>query len=252
VTIVFGLVVVVVAGAFGASTKHPPAGVNIGLTVAQNLALVGAAYGFAAFTGRPAAADFGLRRPAILRSIGLMVAVWITFTGLSAVWAAALDLKQTQDLPSELGADGPLVNVLAVVVLITVIAPLGEELFFRGFFFGALRNWRGPGLAAVLAGSVFGMIHAGSSPVGYLVPLAIFGIGLCLLYEWTGSLYPTIALHALNNSFALGANLHWSWQIPVMMVCSTSGALTCAWLLTRAMGGRRPVLPRGAPAPGGA
>jgi hypothetical protein len=251
VTIVFGLVVVVVAGAFGASTKHPPAGVNIGLTVAQNMALVGAAYGFAAFTGRPAAADFGLRRTAILRSIGLMVAVWITFTGLSAVWGAALDLKQTQDLPSELGADGPLVNVLAVVVLITVIAPLGEELFFRGFFFGALRNWRGPGVAAVLAGSVFGMIHAGSSPVGYLVPLAIFGIGLCLLYEWTGSLYPTIALHALNNSFALGANLHWSWQIPVMMVCSTSGALTCAWLLARAMGARRPVLPRSAPASGG-
>jgi membrane protease YdiL (CAAX protease family) len=251
VTIVFGLVVVVVAGAFGASTKHPPAGVNIGLTVAQNLALVGAAYGFAAFTGRPAAADFGLRRTAVLRSIGLMVAVWITFTGLSAVWGAALDLKQTQDLPSELGADGPLVNVLAVVVLITVIAPLGEELFFRGFFFGALRNWRGPGLAAVIAGSVFGMIHAGSSPVGYLVPLAIFGIGLCLLYEWTGSLYPTIALHALNNSFALGANLNWSWQIPVMMVCSTSGALTCAWLLARAMGARSPVLPRSAPAPGG-
>ena len=75
-------------------------------------------------------------------------------------------------------------------MLITVFAPLGEELFFRGFFFGSLRNWRGPWLAAVLTGLVFGAIHAGSSPVGYLVPLAIFGIGLCLLYEWTGSLYP--------------------------------------------------------------
>jgi membrane protease YdiL (CAAX protease family) len=252
VTIVLGLVVVVVAGIFGASTQHPPPGINIGLTVVQNLALVGAAYGFAAFTGRPAAADFGLRPTAVLRSIGLMVAVWVTFSVLSLVWSTALDLKQTQDLPSELGAAGPLLNVLAVVVLITVIAPLGEELFFRGFFFGALRNWRGPGVAAVLAGSLFGLIHAGSSPVGYLVPLAIFGIGLCLLYEWSGSLYPTIALHALNNSFALGANLHWSWQIPVMMVCSTSGALTCAWLLARAMGVRRPVLPRPAPGPGSA
>ena len=97
--------------------------------------------------------------------------------------------------------------MLAVVVLITVVAPLGEELFFRGFFFGALRNWRGPWPAALITGLVFGGIHVGSSPVGYLVPLLIFGVGLCLLYEWTGSLYPAIALHALNNSIALGANL---------------------------------------------
>lgn len=246
-TIVLGIVVIVIAGIFGASTKNPPPGINIGLTVAQNLALVAAAFGFAAFTGRPAAADFGLCRTAIGRSIRLIIAVWIGFFVLSAIWASALGLDERQELPSELGADGPLLNVLAVVVLITVVAPLGEELFFRGFFFGALRNWRGPGVAAVLTGSTFGLIHVGSSPVGYLVPLAVFGIGLCLLYEWTGSLYPPIALHALNNSLALGANLHWSWQIPAMMVGSTAGALICARLLARAMGDRVPITPRGTP-----
>jgi len=248
ITIVLGIVIIVSASVFGVSEKA--AGLNIGLTLMQNAALVGAAYAFAALHGRPAAADFGLRPAPLWRSVGLLVVVWIGFFVLSAIWAAAVGLNEQQDLPEELGADGPLANVLAVVVLITVFAPLGEELFFRGFFFGALRNWRGPWLAAVLTGLVFGGIHIGSSPIGYLVPLALFGIGLCLLYERTGSLYPAIALHALNNSIALGANLDWSWQIPVMMVVSPPCALACAWLLARAIGdGQRPEA-ASAPAPG--
>ena len=250
-TIVFGIIVITLAGAFGASTSDPPSGVNIGLTVVQNAALIGAAYFFAALSGRPAASDFGLTRPGRpWHSAGLLIAVWIAFFAASAVWALALELDEPQTLPEELGATGPLLNALAVVVLVTVIAPLGEELFFRGFFFGALRNWRGWVVAATLTGALFGLIHVGSAPVGYLVPLAFFGFGLCLLYEKTGSLYPSIALHALNNSIALGANLDWTWQIPAMMVGSTLAALGCAWLLARAVGERTAALPASAPAPG--
>jgi membrane protease YdiL (CAAX protease family) len=141
-------------------------------------------------------------------------------------------------------------NALVVIVLVTVIAPLGEELFFRGFFFGALRNWHGPILAAVLSGLVFGLVHAGSAPVGYLVPLAIFGFGLCMLYELTGSLYPAIVLHALNNSIALGANQEYGAGVIIaMMVGSTIGALLCARLLARVIGERRQAQPASAPAP---
>jgi len=137
-----------------------------------------------------------------------------------------------------------------VIVLVTVIAPLGEELFFRGFFFGSLRNWHGPVLAAILTGAVFGLIHAGSAPIGYLVPLAIFGAGLCMLYELTGSLYPAIALHALNNSIALGANLDYDIGIILaMMVGSTIACLLCARLLAKLIGDRRPAPPGTAPAP---
>jgi len=249
-TIVVGLVVLVIAGAFGASAKDPPPGVNIGLTVGQNVALVGAAYFFAMLSGRPAAADFGLRPAPLKRSVKLLVAVWIGFFVLSAIWAAALGLEERQTLPDELGANGALINALAVIVLVTVIAPLGEELFFRGFFFGALRNWHGPVLAALLTGALFGGIHAGSSPVGYLVPLAFFGIGLCLLYELTGSLYPPIALHALNNSIALGANLKYSVGVIVaMMIGSTIVSLLVARLLAKVIGERRPGQPASVPAP---
>ena len=249
-TIILGLIVLVVAGAFGASTKDPPPGVNNGLTVVQNLALVGAAYFFAMLSGRPAAADFGLRPTVLWRSVRLLVGVWVAFFVLSGIWAAALGLKEQQTLPDELGADGSIANALIVIVLVTVIAPLGEELFFRGFFYGALRNWRGPILAAILSGAVFGLVHAGSAPVGYLVPLAIFGVGLCLLYEWTGSLYPPIALHALNNSIALGANQKYGVGIILaMMVGSTILSLLCARLLARIIGERRSGPPASAAAP---
>lgn len=248
-TIVLGLIVLIIAGAFGASTKDPPAGVSIGLTVGQNLALVAAAYFFAFMSGRPTAADFGLRPAPLWRSVRLILAVWLGFFVLSAIWAVAMSLDEQQTLPEDLGATGPLVNALAVIVLVTVIAPLGEELFFRGFFFGSLRNWRGPILAAILTGAVFGLIHIGSAPIGYLVPLAILGVGLCMLYELTGSLYPGIALHALNNSIALGVNLEYgAGVILAMMVGSTIGSLLCARLLAKAIGDRRQ--PRGtAPAP---
>ena len=249
-TIVLGLVVVVIASAFGASAKDPPPGVSIGLTVGQNLALVVAAYFFAFLGGRPTAADFGLRPARLWRSVRLLVAIWIGFFIASAIWAAALSLDEQQTLPDELGAGDSLANALLVIVLVTVIAPIGEELFFRGFFFGALRNWRGPILAAVLSGGLFGLVHAGSSPIGYLAPLAFFGIGLCLLYELTGSLYPAIALHALNNSIALGANLDYSVGVIVaMMAGSTIAALLCAKLLARVIGERRAGQPAGAAAP---
>jgi membrane protease YdiL (CAAX protease family) len=235
---VIGSAIVAVASGTTGSLNDPPPGVNIALTLFQNIALVGAAVGFACLLGgRPRAADFGLVRPPnVRRAVGLLVAVWVGFYVLSAIWVTALNLHETQQLPDRLGADKSTINLLAVVVLITVVAPLGEELFFRGYFFGSLRNWRGVWPAAIATGVIFGLIHAGSAPAGFLVPLGFFGFGLCLLYHYSGSLYPCIALHALNNSIALGATLHWSWEIPVVMVASVIGSLTVAALLSRALG----------------
>jgi membrane protease YdiL (CAAX protease family) len=250
VATVLGSAIVAIASGTSDQLDDPPPGVNIALTLFQNLALFGAAVGFAFLVRRPSAADFGLRRPLqIRRAIGLLAAVWAGFYALSALWVSALGLHETQELPDRLGADGSTLNVLAVVVLITVIAPLGEEIFFRGYFFGSLRNWRGFWPAAIGTGLIFGAIHAGSAPVGFLVPLGIFGFGLCLLYERTGSLYPCIALHALNNSIALGAALHWSWQIPAMMVGSTILALLLASRLALLLGsGPEPAVAAPAPA----
>jgi membrane protease YdiL (CAAX protease family) len=240
VATVIGSTIVAIASGTTGRLDNPPAGINIALTLFQNIALVGAAILFARLAGRPRATDFGLVRPtSIQRAIGLLIAVWVGFYVVSALWVTVLNLHETQQLPDRLGADKSTINLLAVVVLITVVAPLGEELFFRGYFFGSLRNWRGVWPAAIATGAIFGLIHVGSAPAGFLVPLGFFGFGLCLLYHYSRSLYPCIALHALNNSIALGATLNWSWEIPVVMVGSVIGALTVAALLARVLGRER-------------
>ncbi len=92
--------------------------------------------------------------------------------------------------------------------------------------------------AAITTGVLFAATHIGWLPIAFLVPIALFGIGLCLLYHWTGSLYPGIALHALNNSIPLGVALDWSWQIPVLIVCSLLASLTIARLMALLLGDR--------------
>jgi membrane protease YdiL (CAAX protease family) len=238
VTIMGGIAVAVVTAALGGDIEDPPAGVNIGLTLFQNLSLVGAAVFFALLAGRPTGADFGLQRARFWRSARLMAGAIFGFYAFSLIWGTLLNLDEEQTLPEELGVGGSDLNLVLVTVLITVIAPLGEEIFFRGYFFAALRNWRGWMPAAIITGLVFGAIHIGSSPIGFTVPLAFFGFLLCVLYQRTGSLYPCIALHALNNSLALGLTQDWTWEILPVGVGAVTVSLAIARLFARALGTR--------------
>jgi membrane protease YdiL (CAAX protease family) len=88
------------------------------------------------------------------------------------------------------------------ILLIVFAAPISEEICFRGMLYGGLRE-RLPRLAAaLLAGLIFGALHA-LIGVTAVPPLIFFGFVLALLYEKTGSIVPGILLHMLNNSVAL-------------------------------------------------
>jgi len=201
------------------------------------LASIGVALALAGRQGRPSAADFGLRRPPLRRAVGLAVAVWIGLSALTALWAVALGIadEEGQAFTDQLGTDGTL-TVLVLIVVLTILAPLQEEFLFRGYIFRALRNRQGVWPAAVTTGALFAATHLGWSPIALIVPIAVIGIGLCLLYHWTGSLYPGIALHALTNAIPLATALDWTWQTPLLIAGSMLGALTAARLLARLLG----------------
>jgi len=79
-----------------------------------------------------------------------------------------------------------------------LVAPLAEELFFRGLVQSGLgRLLRGRWPAVVCTGLLFGAIHTQPEAV---VPLAVLGIALGYLYERTGSLIAPILMHALFNA----------------------------------------------------
>ena len=49
-----------------------------------------------------------------------------------------------------------------------------------------------------------------------LPPLALLGFTFCLVYERTGSLYPVIAMHSINNAIAYGAQAD-GWEVSVVL-----------------------------------
>jgi CAAX protease family protein len=215
------LVLGVVAVAFGADFGDQPSSVQILATIVQDLCLIGSALLFARMSGPLRPGDFGLRPTRLLPAIGWAVLAWLSFYVFTAAFVALVGASPNEDqLPKELGVDDSTAALVAVAFLVSVVAPIAEEFFFRGFFFAALRNWRGVWPAAIITGLVFGSIHVGSAETALLLPLAFFGFVLCLLRERTGSLYPCIVLHSANNSLAFGVSQHWSWQIPLLFICA--------------------------------
>ncbi len=124
----------------------------------------------------------------------------------------------------------------------TVLAPIAEEILFRGYVFPALRNWRGTGPAVIVTGLLFGLLHVVSSPAYALVPLTLFGGLLCVLYLKTRSLYPCIALHSVNNCIAFGGapEVGWTWQI-LPLAAGALGTVALLALLVRRRFGPAPL-----------
>jgi membrane protease YdiL (CAAX protease family) len=228
-----GLIVDIPAIVLGVevTSKHTPPGLELGDTVVQDLAFVLTAILFARFGGRTVRSwQFGFRPTPVRRAAGLVAITIFAFLAFTAVWAVALNVKEDTKLLESLGTNDTTVLLVLSALLTTVIAPICEETLFRGYIFAALCKWRGWIPAAVITGVLFGGVHAFSAPAEDLVPLAVLGFALCALYRRTGSLYPCIAVHSLNNSLAFGGLEHWGWYIPLLMV----GALATIWAIVLA------------------
>ncbi len=228
------LIIGVIGSAAGSSFTDPSPAVSISATIVQDLSFIGAALLFANISARPLPEQFGLRPTRFWPAVGWMAAAFAAFYLFTLVWVAILGVSPDDTkLPDELGVKDSTYALLAVAFLVAVVAPMAEEFFFRGFFYGTLRNWKGAWPAALLTGLVFGAIHFGSAEAAFLLPLGFFGFSLCLLRERTGSLYPGIALHCMNNSLAFGVSQHWGWEIPVLFACSL-GLIALVGLAVRA------------------
>ena len=85
------------------------------------------------------------------------------------------------------------------LLLACVLAPFVEETLFRGVIFRSLQANFGKWTAAVISAAIFSGLHL---QVYGFFPRFILGIALVYLYDKYKSLYPSVALHALNNLVA--------------------------------------------------
>jgi membrane protease YdiL (CAAX protease family) len=225
--LVGGLIVEVPALLLGAkiTSSHTPPGVTIADTVIQDIGFVLVAIYFAHIGGRTVRAwQFGLRRPGVgwRSAVGLILLLLVAFIVLSELWSAAAHPSEEKVLET-LGSNEGTALLVASAALTCVVAPICEEFLFRGYIFTSLRNWRGTLPAAIITGLVFGGVHFGSAPALDLVPLAALGFGLCVLYRYSGSLYPCMIAHSLNNCLAFSGLEGWGWQFFVLAVCALGG-----------------------------
>jgi CAAX protease family protein len=137
----------------------------------------------------------GLRRfgPSAIKWMAAAVVVYLVF---AALYSLLIVQPEQEDIAE---AFGP---IPVQVLLIVIAAPISEEVCFRGFLFGGLREKLPRLAAALLSGLIFGALHA-ITGVSAVPPLILFGLLLALLYERTGSIVPGIILHMLNNGVAL-------------------------------------------------
>jgi len=183
---------------------HPPSGgelsdaANAFVQLATALGFLLVPIAIAAGRGatvRQALSQLGLRRfrPGAVKWMLAAIGAYLLF---AIAYTALFGEPHQKDIAETFG------TVPVQILLIAIAAPVSEEVCFRGFLFGGLRE-RLPRLAAALiSGLIFGGLHA-TTGVSAVPPLIFFGFVLALLYEKTGSIWPGILLHMLNNSVAL-------------------------------------------------
>jgi membrane protease YdiL (CAAX protease family) len=234
-----GLIVDIPAIALGVkiSAEHTPSGIELADTVVQDIVFVLTVILFAQLGARRARSwQLGFRPTSARHAFGLIALTLIAFLFFSELWAVVLNESAKEKLLEQLGANETALLLTLSALLTTVIAPICEETLFRGYIFPALSKWKGWLPGALITGVLFGGVHYGSAPVIDLVPLGMLGFMLCMLYRRTGSLYPGIATHSLNNSIAFGALEGWSVGQTILLMAGALIVITVFALLFRALG----------------
>lgn len=134
--------------------------------------------------------------PVVVFVVGLLLVVLLRFVSGESVTA-----------PEQVSEDLPPLGVATVVVYAAVIAPIGEELFFRGILFRSIRDRHGFWLGALGSSVAFGLIHYIPGPAldsVLLMSVMVFtGLGLSYIYERRGAILAPMAAHVTFNVIGL-------------------------------------------------
>src|SRR5215210_608473 len=211
-------VIIAVAGLSAAEAENAP-GPLLGATLAQDLVLIGgAAFAVRAAVERDPAGALGIRRTRIGPAIGWGLAVLVTYWIATGIVVSIFGDPPDQEITEEIKEETAAIAIAGYIGLTCMLAPIAEEIFFRGLLFPMLRSRFGLAAGVLGTGALFSVVHALGSPPEALIVLFALGAGLCLLYLRTGSLLPCIGLHALNNAIAFAVTKEMAWSVALMTV----------------------------------
>jgi len=142
----------------------------------------------------------GLRRFDPSRSLGLGCMFLLSALAFNFSWSLLLSpfgLRSQPDMLPLFG--GGFGGLLLALFSGGIVAPVAEELFFRGYLFAGLRQKMGRSRALWLSAALFALVHI--VPTSW-PPILFLGLLFAILYEQTGSIWPAVALHGAINSLA--------------------------------------------------
>jgi membrane protease YdiL (CAAX protease family) len=172
------------------------------LVIVQDAIIVGAAWTFSVLRYRIGWEQVGLRRfdaafgclfSFALLGLSYFIRICYVVTAMALGWRL-----QPQEVIFRMDVSGW--NFFLTFFSVAIVAPLTEEIFFRGFLYAGLRARLGVPSAMLISTLFFTTLHFS---VDAFVPIFVLGVFLAWVYEKTGSLYPGILLHAANNGIAL-------------------------------------------------
>lgn len=116
---------------------------------------------------------------------------------LQQTFGADSKLQETVRVYQEIHA----VTIRAMMAFaVVVLAPVCEEVLFRGYIYGATKRFTDRFFACVFSSLLFGLVHYN---INALLPLLFLAVLLTIAYEMTGSLWAPISIHALFNASTL-------------------------------------------------
>ncbi|HEU4832292.1 MAG TPA: CPBP family intramembrane glutamic endopeptidase [Actinomycetota bacterium] len=138
----------------------------------------------------------------VLFALGLYPVMVIVVGGLLTYLLQMISGEQVE-APEQVGEHLPAIGTALTIVYAIVIAPVGEELFFRGVLFRSLRDRHGFWVGALGSAVGFALIHyiPGSAVDAALLMIVMFftGLALCFLYERRGTIVAPLAAHMTFN-----------------------------------------------------
>lgn len=134
---------------------------------------------------------------ALYNYVGFLPVLTVAFIAVIFV-AKALNYSPAPEPIYELLFEEKRPFLLAIIsILVSLIGPVVEEVFFRGFLYGALKKRFNIWWAIFISAFLFSLLH--TNVIGFL-PILTLGIFLAYLREKTGSLIPSITVHVIHNT----------------------------------------------------
>nr|TFG54099.1 MAG: CPBP family intramembrane metalloprotease [Hyphomicrobiales bacterium] len=183
------------------ATNGPLLGV---VTLASNFAAIGVVALAVSLSRLSFEHYLALRRPSWrILAVGLGLTVVLLFTAdFITVLSGRNVIPEFMTGIFETSRDASTGFFILLGVTLIVLAPLGEEIVFRGFFYHGLNSSFGPVPAILITAASWAVLHAQYEPF-FMAQVFAYGIFLGWMRWRTGSLVLVMILHALINALAL-------------------------------------------------